>query len=728
MSASHAKGPRLGTKLLVLMSFAFVVIPWFSYLYVSEMEDFLVDSQANAQLLTAEGISTLLNGRSDLFYDLPLSPEGYEQLYAHPLETPIRIDGKENDWEDVLEYNIGFGNLISEGELDSDPNQFFLALGEHNDQLYAFVKIKDEALVYRDRNILRLDLSDHLRLTFTGQDKLVKNIVLTSIEPGVTTAYLIDNDWRYAIRGEPENRIQGFTAKTEEGYVIEFRIPLELLGSARQFGLAVVDVDDPEKRVIKSITGTLPTAGNEAYGLVLLKSPEVLRIIQGLGYSGANIQVIDAQQRVRAEIGSYLSDDTATDSSEARDNPWYAFIAFVMKPIYRIIESNLPTSESAETEVLGRALSGEPNYQRRYSEADGEMIVAGHPIISQNEIIGTVLLKQNTERILELRRDALQRIVNLSVISLIVLVILVLMFSLRLARRIRKLGAEATNAIDVYGRLKTNQLKGETDSGDEIGDLARSISGMLEKLHQHNQFLENMPRTLRHEINNPLNTLSTSLQNLESDNSEKGKEKYLEAAKRGVTRIGMIVQNLADAASLEEALETEDDIEITDLYELVSNYVQNCNSVHSNRVFEYKGISRPAKVKIADFRVEQLLDKLIDNAIDFSNEGSRIEVSIFSSEERFILTVANEGQKIPTEMLENVFDSMISIRETNPDNRLHFGMGLYVVRIIAKHHGGNVKAVNLSGGKGVKIDVSLPKFSELRPISKTNSELNAEKA
>ena len=58
--------------------------------------------------------------------------------------------------------------------------------------------------------------------------------------------------------------------------------------------------------MIKSITGTLPTAGNEAYGLVLLKSPEVLRIIQGLGYSGANIQVIDAQQRVRAEIGSYL--------------------------------------------------------------------------------------------------------------------------------------------------------------------------------------------------------------------------------------------------------------------------------------------------------------------------------------------------------------------------------------------------------------------------------------
>ncbi|MBT3565700.1 MAG: hypothetical protein HN493_17380, partial [Gammaproteobacteria bacterium] len=92
MKKNRIRGPRLATKLFILMSLALVVLPWFSYLYLQEMEDFLVDSQANAQLLTAEGISTLLNGRSDLFNELPLSPEGYEQLYAHPLTTPVRID------------------------------------------------------------------------------------------------------------------------------------------------------------------------------------------------------------------------------------------------------------------------------------------------------------------------------------------------------------------------------------------------------------------------------------------------------------------------------------------------------------------------------------------------------------------------------------------------------------------------------------------------------------
>ncbi len=715
MSAATIRGPRLGAKLLILMSLALVVIPWFSYLYLSEMEDFLIDSQANAQLLTAEGISTLLNGRSDLFYELPLSPEGYEQLYAHPLQNPIRIDGRANDWEEVLEYSIGFGSPDASEDTSSNPNQFSLSLGEHNDQLYALVTVEDDVLVFRDRNILRLDLSDHLRITFTGQDETITKVVLTMTEPGVTTAYVIDNDWRYAILGEPENRIPGHMIEIEAdgGYAMEFRIPLELLGSARQFGLAVVDVDDAETREIASITGTLPSAGQEAYGLVLLKSPEVLRIIEGLGYSGANIQVIDAQHRVRAEVGSYKS--TPQQSKNESNNwtdTWFSFVDLIMTPLYGIIETGLQASSLTDDDVIRDSLAGEPTYRRRYSEEDGEVILAAHPIIAQDKIIGTVLLKQNTERILELRRDALQRIVNFSVISLLIFVVLILAFSLRLAGRIRKLGAEATGAIDIHGRLKTNKLTAETLSGDEIGDLARSISGMLARLHQHNQFLENMPRTLRHEINNPLNTLSTSLQNLEAEKSDEDvRHKYLEAAKRGVNRIGMIVQNLADAASLEDALRAEE-TEVINLYELVQNYLGNCCSMRPDREFQYQGIRHPIMTRVSDFRIEQLLDKLVDNAIDFSDPGSTITIGINADVTHVTLFVTNQGPPIATDLVDHIFDSMVSIRESNPDNRLHFGMGLYVVRIIAEHHGGSVKASNLFDGKGVSIGVTLPIYKE----------------
>ena len=592
-------------------------------------------------------------------------------------------------------------------EAGPDANQFNLILGEHNDQVYALIHVIDESLVFRDRDILRLDVSDHARITFTGLDNRVRRIVIAMTEPGVTSAYTMDEDWRYAIEGDAENRVQGFMSTVNNGYLLEFRVPLDLFGSTQRFGLAVADVDDPESREITSVTGTLPRAGREAFGLALLKSPEVLQIIEGLGYSGANIQVIDDQRRVRAETGNYRGAGPVPLDGDLLPDLWFRFIRALLE--FTTSKAN-PDAE----EVVNRSLEGAPSTQRRWTD-EGEIIIAAHPIIADEEVIGTVVLKQNTHRILEVRRDALQRVISFSILALLVFMILILGFSVRLARRIRKLGAEANSAIDLYGRLRASEIRSETASGDEIGDLARSISGMLTRLHQHNRFLENMPRTLRHEINNPLNALSTSLQNLEHEESEVAREKYLEAAKRAVLRIGTLVQNLADAASLEEALESEE-FEKIDLHMLVQNYLANCRAAHPDCSFEYHGTEREAVVEASDFRIEQLLDKLIDNAIDFSEPGTAIRVGLASTASDVALSVSNPGPTIEPDSLKTVFDSMVSVRENNPDNRLHFGMGLYVVRVIAEHHGGSVKAENLPSGLGVTIRVTLP-FEQPNPVA-----------
>jgi hypothetical protein len=48
-------------------------------------------------------------------------------------------------------------------------------------------------------------------------------------------------------------------------------------------------------------------------------------------------------------------------------------------------------------------------------------------------------------------------------------------------------------------------------------------------------------------------------------------------------------------------------------------------------------------------------------------------------------------------------------------NRLHFGLGLYVVRVIAEHHGGTVRGMNLPDGSGVVVIVQLPLASAPGP-------------
>lgn len=714
----NMRGPRLGTK-LALMGLALLIVPWFSYLQLVEMERLLIQGQSQAQLLTAEGISTLFNGREDLFNDLPVNLEDFEPLYAQPLENTIRLDGDVEDWGDAQDNNYrAFGS--PDGNQDSD---FELLLGERSDYLYAYMQINDDRLVYRDTEYLRLDNADHIRLNYIGAGGQEGRMSLVFDDANVVTGFAMDPQWRYAATGSADNRVQGVLRRVEgeNQVVLEFRIPLSLLGSRQYFGLTYVDVDDVLQREILRSTQTLPSQANQSFNLVVLRTPEVRNIVQGLGYSGAKILVIDSLQRVRAEVGATRQQAEDSESSlhlgtltrqltRAGDflRELFVFPGSGVNAKGTALDGGQPNQESPADRAIRVSLQGDPIALRNPLSNDEEIILAAHPIVSADQVIGTVIVEQNIDDILRFQRTALEQVLLLSLLSLLAIFLALIAFAGRLAWRIRNLRREASAAIDARGRLRRGGLLNEMNAGDEIGDLARSVSNMLEKLKQHNGFLENMPRTLRHEINNPLNTLSTSLQNLAEEHPDIDSSKYLESAKRGVHRIGSIVQNLADAANLEEALEAEE-LEVIDLNELLASYVANCDASHAKVDFRYYASAAPARVLVSDFRIEQMLDKLVDNAVDFHRLGTSIRVQLECFGDLVQIVVANRGAALPEEKLKTIFDSMVSHR--GQDNRLHFGLGLHVVRIIAEHHRGTAMAVNLEDNSGVAFVIRLPLVS-----------------
>lgn len=706
---SQLRGPRIGTKLALLGSLL-LIVPFFSYRQVIEMERLLLEGQRNTQLLKAKGIATLFNGRENLFNDLPVTASEYEPLFVTPLASAVRIDGHADDWGiDLGRSLLAFGS--SAGNQDADVR---MVLGERKGQLYGYVRVTDNLRVYRDEKVLRLDKSDHLRISFIRNDGEDGRIAFVGSPDNGLTAYAMDEDWRFAAReGTPEPRAQAAMAPTRDGMAFEFRLPLDMLGSQRHFGVSFVDVDDVESRDVVRITHTLPKSDKEGFDLVVLQSPEVRRIVDGLAYAGARILVLDDRGRVRAETGATPVPEVVVNPTSFRDRLRRLFDP--IRPVLHFITTGerydedaaiFAKSEREAQEVIASALQGKPIARRRVLSEQQSIIMAAHPITSSGgEVVGSVVIEENIDAIINFQRSSLEQVVLVSVVSLLLMVLALIAYAARLAWRIRNLRREASKAIDAYGRLRTPSLRAEMDAGDEIGDLARSVSGMLSKLHQHNTFLENMPRTLRHEINNPLNILSTSLDNMATEVNGVADSKYLDSARRGVLRIGSIVQNLADAANLDEALQSEE-MEIIDIGELLENYVANCAISHPECRFVFRGPGHPVWAEAADYRIEQMMDKIIDNAIDFHRANSPIKVQLDSHRDSLQITVANRGPILSPKAERTLFDSMVSHRAQ--DNRLHFGLGLYVVRVIVEHHRGFVRAMNLVDGSGVAIMVQLP--------------------
>jgi len=698
------KGPRLRTKLL-LMGLVLLVIPYMGLQSMRAMKDFLFESQAQAQLMTARGIATVLYNQPGLFNDLPASLEGYAELPLYPLEEAIQLDAFADDWGD---------GILRKSQSFSGSGVFFnLILGEYQDQLYGFLEVNDSTQVNRNPDVLRLNHADHVRLYFKDVLGIEQRIQINFEGSGRTTAYYMDEDWTLATNeGRPESKVQGYVQRRSDSYLLEFRIPLELMGNNKQLGIAVADAHNVEDQKINAMTGTFPTLDGSPYNLMVLRSPKLEDILEGIAITKARIWILDNDRRVRAISGQLSGSLTPEDEDEKPFGikQWHQLLSWINGliigiPKGQIVDFDPNLTYTRDDRVLQTALSGTPAERRRRSlDKKTHIITVAQPIYNNNTVVGAVLLERSTNDILTIQSESFERLANLTLISLLAVIITIVLFSARLTLRIRRLGQETSASIDDYGRLQGLSIHRDLRSGDEIGDLARNINLALNKLNQHQGFLANIPRTLRHEINNPLNTISTSLDNLGHETGDPNNP-YLESARRGLRRIGDIVGKLADAANLEEALDAEERFDF-DLADMLRSYCKNQELLYSDFPITFLCDEPEIILHGSDMHIEQLLDKLLDNARDFCTPNTAISVTLIRSTNSCSIEVSNQGPLLDADEMPNLFQMMHSKRTRKSPG--HFGLGLYIARVISQHHGGKIRAENLTDSSGPCFTVTLP--------------------
>jgi signal transduction histidine kinase len=159
------------------------------------------------------------------------------------------------------------------------------------------------------------------------------------------------------------------------------------------------------------------------------------------------------------------------------------------------------------------------------------------------------------------------------------------------------------------------------------------------------------------------------------------------------------------ATRVEEAIR-QSERQSFDLGALVRGAVAAYGTGFPHRKFVCDVPADPVEITGAPDLIVQLLDKLIDNAVDFSGDGATISVLVRVVEGFAELSVANQGPPLPPETATRLFESLWQSR-ADGDKRPHFGLGLYIVRLIAEFHGGNATAANLPGDAGAVFTIRL---------------------
>ena len=101
---------------------------------------------------------------------------------------------------------------------------------------------------------------------------------------------------------------------------------------------------------------------------------------------------------------------------------------------------------------------------------------------------------------------------------------------------------------------------------------------------------------------------------------------------------------------------------------------------------------------------------VLDNAIKYSGESVDVRVRLDTPDEkRVVLSVQDQGVGIPPDDLKSIFKRFYRVSHRSLANVKGTGLGLFIVKAIARKHGGKVFAESGGEGEGTTVTIELPR-------------------
>ncbi len=239
----------------------------------------------------------------------------------------------------------------------------------------------------------------------------------------------------------------------------------------------------------------------------------------------------------------------------------------------------------------------------------------------------------------------------------------------------------------------------------EVAALARAFEEMRVSL-EGKAYIERYTQALAHEFKAPLSSIRGAAELLAENPPEPDRTRFLGNLRAESERLRLLVDRLFELAALESRPVdgATNEVALGDIF----NEVQQATSgiAANRRITLSMGIADAIRVRGDKFLFVQALGNLVQNALEFTPAGGAVEVTARTDETGVLITVDDSGAGIPEYALEKLFDRFYSL--PRPDTgRKSSGLGLSIVREIARLHGGEISLANRPEG-GARAVLRLP--------------------
>ena len=671
---------RLRNQLLAL-SLLTLLLPLSGWKLVQELENFLREAEENSLLSSALTVVQNL----PLEYQAELKLARGQVLPLRQLSAEPIPDGYITDWP---EYDQGLVFESAGGHLRLD-----LLAGRYRRHFFLALKVTDPGDIKATTfNTSTSDPAQRAGVMLYVQSKRGQFSYMISTEaPGPLTVYS---------QGGKGTRLDAAWIDDADGYQLELSLP----GDVERISIGAV-----------APAHTMRGISTERYAGTLngRKQGQWLELI-GRNDGVAQWFAKTVPKKTRAWL--VQTDAWVVADSGLIPTAGSSELTWVQRMIYQAVaDSDMPLRKAPPVwpvrfaaDVIGSVLQGGNNslWNRDADSAAVYNLVAVPVFAAGNEpakVIGAVILETRSEGLLLMTNRALGRFSLIALLLVVVLAAGLWLFASRLSRRVQKLSGAVSRAMDKSDQVLELPL---TASADELGELARNTEKLLRAVADYTSYLQKLAGRLSHELKTPIAITRSSLENLASHDLDPQAQQYLLRAQEGLDRQSAIVSAMSEAQRLEGSVKTAD-WETINLGEMLGHSVDAYRSVNPTRTINLNLPSQGCELCCAPDLIVQALDKLVDNAISLSAEDCEINISLQSENGNYLISVANSGTRLPGVLHEQLFDSLVSLRE-NRGGGQHLGLGLYIVRLVAEAHGGEVSARNLPNDEGVEFTIRLP--------------------